>query len=292
MFFFVPHFACCHLMFLQTYWKNWIDHQENNTFFFFSLVFECSGGWGFFFIRVWAPAGRILACMFCFLRDQEHKDTNIRLSNKICFYVISVEEAPLFVDPKSSRQTEAQCSKYFPKLWVFFCKKKRNVKKRSLPGLYVLPDKRHWIWQINNLQTRQRPWQASWIVTPCSQFTCRTLLAILSCATLRPPTLPFIIRVASFYQPTRTQSRRPIIRWIYYTSNFEAMQMACGEKLISPCCSSPCGACNSQSKYHFISAECHSAVNTMKESFWGSPNPSVANNKIEEVHQWWIIFRK
>lgn len=87
-----------------------------------------------------------------------------------------------------------------------FSSVKINVKKRSLPGLCVLPDKRHCVWQMNNLQTHQRPRQASWIVTPCPQFTCRTLLAILSCATLRPPTLPSIIRVASFYQLTRTQS--------------------------------------------------------------------------------------
>lgn len=38
----------------------------------------------------------------------------------------------------------------------------------------------------------------------------------------------------SFYQPTWTRSlRRPIICWIYYTSNFGAMQMGCGENLSS-----------------------------------------------------------
>lgn len=48
----------------------------------------------------------------------------------------------------------------------------------------VLADKRLCVWQMNNLQSCQWPRQASWILAPCPQFTCRTLLTISSCATL------------------------------------------------------------------------------------------------------------
>lgn len=66
--------------------------------------------------------------------------------------------------------------------------------------------------------------------TQSLQFTSKEPQTILSCTVLCPPTLPSIISVTSFHQPTWTQSlKRPII---CYSSNSIAMQMGCGENLI------------------------------------------------------------
>lgn len=106
--------------------------------------------------------------------------------------------------PKERQTDNCTVQQIFPQTLNFSSVEVMLKKKRV--GLSVLPEKQLGVWQMNNLQICQRPRQASWFVAPCPQFTCRTLLTILSCAMLRPPTLPSIIRVASFYQPTRTQS--------------------------------------------------------------------------------------
>lgn len=64
------------------------------------------------------------------------------------------------------------------------------------------------------------------------------------------------------------------------------------KKKIWPCCGRPCGACNCQSKHHFISAKCNSAVNTMKQSLQGSLNLTVKNHNIEEPDEWWVTKLK